>query len=439
MNYRKRALLQAESYTSDIPKVKLDNLKEAVREFRERGDFSDRAFRHSKIASVIWDNHKLSVTITPWRVKNKSQHRISIFAPLLSKNNPLILNDERINVSNDDFDTIKFIKKPDIVKGTVNIKEGTVGGIFSDINCKLCLTDTYFTEGVFDDDEISEKITHEVGHLLGYFSCLTDVVTYSYAIMSSLDRILSLDDTEKRIMLVDNIGREMGVDFSTSLVEKAKDKESLYNVMISDAAISRRSETGSSTYANHSWEQLADGLVTRMGGGSALARGIVKYDKLNAGMLLRDPAYNKSAIHYVTEAAKVLFVTVGAVTLPTSWTLSMSVIISILVTGSAGNYSHHEKPGMRLKRIERGIIERLKEKSIPEEERDGLLQQLKIVRGIVENVKDKKSVITFISDLVMGKFWGTGKSDVKAENYMVELEKLNSNELFSLTNQFRNY
>lgn len=433
----KRQLVQ-ERFLSNLPKSYLDDLKEAVEEFMTAGDLSDRAFRHSKIASVIWDNHNMSVSLHPWRTNSESSYRISIFAPLLNKNNPLILNDERLELSNDDFDAIKFIKKPDIIKGSVDLDKGKLGGIFSDINCKLCITTSYFN-GTFEADEIAEKIVHEIGHIFVYFTCLIDVVTYSYTIKSSLDALTNQGSEKLKMNMVEELGKEMGVEFNYDTVSRAKDKDSLYNVLVTETTIARRNETGSETYANRSWERLADNFVTRMGGGSALARGMEKLDNLQGGKLLRDSAYNPSSVHYMSEAAKVLFVVMGAITLPASWTLSMSVVIAYLVNGATGNYKEHDTPGNRLKRIELGIIQRLKRKDLPKEEREDLLQQLKVVRGILLNVKDKTTVVGFIGKLVSGKLWGKGLKDAKAEEFMLELEKLNSNELFTLSNQFRDY
>lgn len=433
----KKQLLH-ERFQSSLPKSYLENLKAAVDDFIKAGDFSDKAFRHSKIASVIWDNHNMSVSLHPWRTTSDSNYRISIFAPLLDKNNPLILNDERVDIDNDDFEAIKFIRKPDIIKGTVDLEKGKLGGIFSEINCKLCITTSYFN-GTFEADEIAEKISHEIGHIFVYFACLVDVVTYNYAIRSSVSRILNQPSEKLRINLIEDIGRELGVDFNYDTVKLANSKTSLYNVMVTETAIARRNETGSENYANHSWERLADNFVTRMGGGSALARGIEKLDKIQGGVAFRDAAYNPSAVHYMTEAAKVIFVTLGAITLPSSWTISMSVVIAYLVNGASENYKEHDTPGERLKRIELGIIDRLKRRDLSSEERDDLLQQLKVVRGITATVKDKTTVVGFISKLISGKLWGKGRKEAKADEFMLELEKLNSNDLFALSNQFRNY
>lgn len=438
--YRQKRKLEAEKFSSSIPKDRLERLVQAVDEFMEEGDFSDTAFRHSKIAAVITENHNISVSMIPWRSPKSTDnyYRISINAPLISKNNPLIQNYERAFLVNEDIDVFRFLKNPGKLFGEVDLKEGRVSGLLSEVNCHLCVTPQYFASGLFKADEIAEKITHEVAHILLYFACLTDVVTYNYAISHSLDRYLGYSDQKLKMKFIEDLGDNMGVKFNSDVVAAVKDKETLYSVLTTETAISRRSETGSYTYANHSWEKLADNFVTRMGGGSALARGLVKLDKEH-GLMLRDSAYNPSTFHYISEAAKVIFAIGGVMTMGTAWSVGFSTAIATLIGASNENGEVHDRPEERLKRIELGIIDRLKDTKLSSEDRADTLQQLKVVRVINKDIKDKPTVLRFLSRIISGRYWGKGKADAKANEYMLELEKLNSNPLFAIRSQFGDY
>ena len=435
--YRHSRKLAKELFSSSMGKERLANLVLAVQEFMDEGDFTETAFRHSKISAVITTNHNISISMVPFRQQTSdvNYYRISIYAPLLSKNNPLVQNYKRDMLSNEDMDTLRFIKKHKKLNGTVDLMTGRVDGVLSEINCRMLVTANYFSSGMYTADEVAEQITHEVAHILLYFACLVDVVSYNYTIVHSLDRILGFTDKKLKLNFIEDINNELGINYDADVLATITDRESLYNIMITETAMCRRSETGSETYANKSWEKLADNFVTRMGGGSALASALIK-DDMRHNPLLRKSDYNPSSFHYVSEAAKVLFTVVGAATMSVGWTVSLASIIAIVVQSNNENGDVHDKPEERLKRIELGIIDRLKDKSLAIEDREDTLSQLKVVRCSIKDIKDKPTVIRFISRLITGAYWGKGKADRKAEEYMLELEKLNSNPLFAVRSQF---
>lgn len=438
--FRTNRRMALEKFSANIPKEKLNRLVEAVQSFIDAGDFSETAYRHSKIPVVITENHNISVSMVPWHdPKNRVEvYRAAIYTPEVSKNNPLLKNVDRAFHVNEDIDALRYIKKTNKLVGTVDLATGWVDGVLSDINCRLCITPSYFASGKFKADEIAEIICHEVAHVLLYFACLVDVVIYNHAIVHSLDRILGYTDEKIKLNFIEDLGEGLGAKFNSDVVMAAKDKETLYNVLVTETAISRRNETGSLTYSNHSWEKLADNFVTRMGGGAALARALKK-DDMRHHALIRHPDYNPATFHYVSEAAKGLFAIFGVMTMGTVWAVGLASVVAMIVTSMSENADEHDNPEERLKRIELGIIERLKDKNMPVEEREDTLQQLKVVRITSKDVKGKTTLIGFINRLTSGRYWGKGRADEKASEYMLDLEKLNANPLFAVRSQFGDY
>lgn len=429
MNKRR---LSAEAFKAMAADGRLDALTEAVQEFMDAGDFSEKGYRHSKIPAVLNDNHNLSVSMVPWSSigGDDDYYQIAIFAPTLTKNNPVIANYKRKFLANIDHDALKSIKKGKPLLGSVDLVNARVDGIFSEINCRLCISISMFGSKLWTARELAEAITHEVGHILSYFAAIADVVSYNYLISASVDRILGVEDKVKRVQLIEEVGELIGVEFQSSdVIADASSKNTLYKVLVTETAKSRRAETGSVTYANHSWERLSDMIVTRMGGGAALATALVKKDK-ELPAILRSSDYTSNTFHYITQSVKVIGIILGSSLAPSVFVPVMAVLATLYGNLNDETFQDHDTPERRLKAIERGIIDRLKIKNISREEQKGIQEDLSVVRGLLENIKEKPDVTTIMGRIMSGKYLGKGKEDAQLRDYMEELEELSANELF---------
>lgn len=429
MNKRR---LSAEAFKAMAADGRLDALTEAVQEFMDAGDFSEKGYRHSKIPAVLNDNHNLSVSMVPWSSigGDDDYYQIAIFAPTLTKNNPVIANYKRKFLANIDHDALKSIKKGKPLLGSVDLVNARVDGIFSEINCRLCISISMFGSKIWTARELAEAITHEVGHILSYFAAIADVVSYNYLISASVDRILGIEDKVKRVQLIEEVGELIGVEFQSSdVIADASSKNTLYKVLVTETAKARRSETGSVTYANHSWERLSDMIVTRMGGGAALATALVKKDK-ELPAILRSSDYTPNTFHYITQSVKVIGIILGSSLAPSVFVPVMAVLASLYGNLNDETFQDHDSPERRLKAIERGIIDRLKVKNISREEQEGIQEDLSVVRGLLENIKEKPDVTTIMGRIMSGKYLGKSKEDTQLRDYMEELEELSANELF---------
>lgn len=429
MNKRR---LSAEAFKAMAADGRLDALTEAVQEFMDAGDFSEKGYRHSKIPAVLNDNHNLSVSMVPWSSigGDDDYYQIAIFAPTLTKNNPVIANYKRKFLANIDHDALKSIKKGKPLLGSVDLVNARVDGIFSEINCRLCISISMFGSKLWTARELAEAITHEVGHILSYFAAIADVVSYNYLISASVDRILGVEDKVKRVQLIEEVGELIGVEFQSSdVIADASSKNTLYKVLVTETAKSRRAETGSVTYANHSWERLSDMIVTRMGGGAALATALVKKDK-ELPAILRSSDYSSNTFHYITQSVKVIGIILGSSLAPSVFVPVMAVLATLYGNLNDETFQDHDTPERRLKAIERGIIDRLKIKNISREEQEGIQEDLSVVRGLLENIKEKPDVTTIMGRIMSGKYLGKSKEDAQLRDYMEELEELSANELF---------
>lgn len=429
MNKRR---LSAEAFKAMKADGRLDALTDAVQEFMDAGDFTEKGYRHSKIPAVLNDNHNLSVSMVPWSSigGDDDYYQMAIFAPTLTKNNPVIANYKRKFLANIDHDALKSIKKGKPLIGSVDLINGRVEGVFSEINCRLCVSISMFSSKIWTARELAEAITHEVGHILSYFASIADIVTYNYLISISVDRILGTEEKTKRVQLIEEVGDAIGVEFQSSdVIADSSSKGTLYKVLVTETAKHRRSETGSVTYANHSWERLSDMLVTRMGGGAALSTALVKKDK-EMPMVLRSSDYTSNTFHYVSQSVKVIGLILGGAVAPAVFVPVMAVLASLYGNLNDETFQDHDTPERRLKAIERGIIDRLKNKNISAEEREGVQEDLAVVRGLLENIKEKPDVTTLFGRIMSGKYMGKGKEDSRLRDYMDELEELSANELF---------
>lgn len=430
--FMKNRQLSKEAFKAMVADGRLDALTEAVQEFMDGGDFTDKGYRHSKIPAILNDNHNLSVSMVPWSSigGDDDYHQIAVFAPTLTKNNPLIANYKRKFLANIDHDALKSIKKDKALFGSVDLINGRVEGIFSEINCRLCVSIGMFGSKLWTAREMAEAITHEVGHILSYFASIMDVVGYNYAISATVDRILGMEENTKRVQLIEELGETIGVNFqSTDVIAEASSKGTLYKVLVTETAKHRRNETGSVTYANHSWERLSDMLVTRMGGGAALATALVKKDK-EQPLILRSSDYTTNGIHYISQSIKIIGLVLGSALSPAVFIPTMAVMASLYGNLNDETFQDHDTPERRLQAIERGILERLKAKKVSREEQEAIQEDLAIVRGLLENVKEKPDVTTLFGRIMSGKYMGKGKEDIQLRNYMDDLEELSANELF---------
>ena len=91
----------------------------------------------------------------------------------------------------------------------------------------------------------------------------------------------------------------------------------------------------------------------------------------------------------------------------------------------------YDRPERRLTRIRQQVLDRLKnyKGAISKEEEDNLLEDLKVIDKITEDVKDKRQLISYLGAL----FSRAHRERYKQEQLQKELESLVYNDLFKLS------
>ena len=371
-----------------------------------------------EVADLIRKETHLNCTLA---IRKNNQPNASVVPPMIEKNHPLIEEWLRKHsVAN--AQGIVASKRNDST-GYVNLKEGRVYGVYSDIHIDIRINSGTFDNSsvAFTDAEIAALLLHEIGHAFGYFEFLGSAVTRNIALIGVVESIFnSKTDIPHRVELLNEAKHKLRLnDLNVEVAAEATDKTKLHLLLVDAEARKLRSELGSDFYDLTSFEFIADQYATRQGAGTALVTGLDKIMRSGG-----DTVYYNSIRFLIMEVAKtLLFVAVNI------FGYGMAAIVSVAL-GIIMNplTSTYDTPKDRFKRIRQQLTVELASlhESDDRQRKQAIIDDIALIDRVMADMTTRRTLYQYI----FTTFVKSHKNDLKQQQLQKDLEAIGHSDLF---------
>lgn len=361
------------------------------------------------------------------KVKFITNTELAAIMPFYSNKNHIFLNDF-FRGNFDLHDQNKVLKEIAGKKGTVNLEEARVGGIFSEYVHPLYLNIYQLVQSFkMTPSMLTGILLHELGH--AFYACYySDRTDENNQVLASIARHLM--NREKGD--IEYVYREVSKFYKDVTKE---DADKIVNgprivagaVWFKIAVGSVKSLYGEKTYNQTAFEQRADNFASRFGYGKALTLAL---DNLPVEIFARSTSaavfialYNSLAfIATFMLAASMFFVgAIGhAIVLGCMWIVFLNLSREDVRDHTYDNLS------VRYKRIRHDIIDQLKNPDLPNSKVRELIDMISVSDAAISGVKNYKSLPEVLANFV---FSGSRNAS-QAINQQQLIEALSNNDLF---------
>lgn len=367
----------------------------------------------SALENLIFDRLGIR-TLT--RVNDYPVHDAGIYMPRLTNNHALVEEYRRLaGRGPSTYEALKRLKDLEF-KGWVNHHRVKVGGVFSRITLTAEYSAVFFNSPTLSDEECAAIILHELGHGYFYFALLHLSVTTNLVLHYATEQ---LKDATRASVQMEILGQVEDL-LDIKLDDKAGLRQggSVFEFVVANEAVrTLRSELGSSTNDQATFEQLADFFSVRHGAGRHLATALDKIGGTRNGRRRTVFTAILNAIGDTFEVIKHLGL------------LHFGVVRQLLTDPVADAY---DPPKVRLQRIREQLLTALKQRHLTPLRKQELLTDVAVVE---ELIKDLEVNYNFIQ-----KLWLTlsprGRRQGKQIVFQRELETLLANPLFAHAAKF---
>lgn len=339
----------------------------------------------------------------------------------------VLYEDTMFNMGNNDLKIALRRSNKSQVEGTVDLKTGKVGGVFTEIPHRLVLGMTGLRNAaLFTNEEYAASILHEIGHIVTaiIYSMYTGVTSY---LLENMTRVIDGSaDFSLRKKYFTNLEALSGLsDEDFYKIADGTDKNGVA-IDILDYVLARcTQQLGFNIFSSISAEALADQYAARFGAGKALVTVLDKSNRLNGAHGLNS---NKTTINVLSGVAA------GLALIPTPITTSIGVFVLVSLLLYLPQVDETYGPvKMRLERILQDNIEQLKLAKDYPDTVNALLAQNDEIRIILKEYTDKRYVMEFI-----GHWFRPGmRAQRRSINYIRALEGLAKNNLFEMSERIK--
>jgi uncharacterized membrane protein len=316
-----------------------------------------------------------------------------------------------------------------VVSGSVNLKEAKVYGFFADQPNELLMPMASLTQlslwgTEMTAEEIAAILMHEIGHAFTFFEFLTRT-SRTNQVLAYLSQKRTTGNPEEIKSALAFVSKTVGMTKDQEkAIENAKSDEETAVLLMTIGGEKMRSELGVDFYDSTACEQLADQFACRMGCGHHVIFALEKLGGLEV--------YNahKSKWGYLIEGFWYTCL-ISSLFLTSGFILALGVV-HILLIGLEIGFAEHLKPiydngEYRPKRIMQDMIERLKDRTITQDEKVSLVENIERLKIIVATKDATPSILEYIKLLVNSSY----KKAINYEVLQKQLETLASNSLYT--------
>lgn len=319
-------------------------------------------------------------------------------------------------------------------KGTVDIKNAKLGGIFSEYVNYLFLNfhEIFKTEKLSVPEAVAITL-HELGHAFNACEYSDRLETNNQVLQSVAKEIMS-SKKEKDLVY---IYRELKT-VNSNITEEEVDKLVNGNRVIAGytwfkvVVGSVEEQLRNSKYSETTSERLADGFAARMGYGRQMMIGL---DKLESKY---NPMEKKDIGNFADAALVILYVVLGVFTLafgtiPAVLVISAAFYMNLRMSGSDKMPGKYDELKARYQRLRNDYVERLKNMDLPLEVVKEVLEDVAVMDRCINETYRYSTFLTRVCDYIFA-------SAKKAEASIAEqklLEELAFNDLFIRSAELR--
>jgi len=320
----------------------------------------------------------------------------------------------------------------DVIGGHVDINNSKVYGAFEYVQSMIFVPrEALYGDTLFDTDEISAIILHELGHIFTAMEFISRVVRTNQ-VLAGLTR--TLDDTvaqDAKKVIIARSAKILNMSHEAQeAISSTKDGKTVTCIVL-DAAIKLcESELGGSVYDSTSCEQLADQFATRHGAGRALVTALDKFNRWGSAGIYSPTSYIKPFIYFAT-------VGLGFVSIP----LFAGVFLVLLAIETTSIYrkaqtyykedSKYDNDFSRFMRVKLQNIEQLKNLKISKELKQMLISDNEIIDSTMKLYKDNLSFIEKVAYYLKPSYRNAHKYELLEK----DLELISSSSLFEASSK----
>jgi hypothetical protein len=303
--------------------------------------------------------------------------------------------------------------------GTVDLKRGKVGGVFSEMTCQLWAPAEMFTSKSYTPQEKAAGVIHELGHLFGFFEYMAATLTTNWilsAIAKQYDTSTNVKDREVLLTKIKSAAKLKELD--TEALAKSNSKKVVEVVVISSYARELKSEIGSNVFDLNGWEAMADQYAARQGA----ARDVVTFlDKLyREGGSIK---YRGLLTYLFVEAMKIAGVVLAPFTAGFTLVVTASLMMMDSVDLSDRLYGTLQT---RFGRMRDQLVAELKEPGLDDERQKALAQDIQTIDDLLKELPERQQLLGYIVDFCSP----FQRKRISQEKLQRELEQLAHNDLF---------
>lgn len=318
--------------------------------------------------------------------------------------------------------------------GSVDLKNGTVDGVFSKFPVKIGLGSLFITGYMndpkydFSADEVAAILIHEIGHAFTTFEYVGKTVMTGLVISGAVKEAVGIKDSTERTKLIMKASNDVNLQISETVAEETLRKygENADIVLLSMYVKELNSLTKTNYYDARNCEQIADQFAVQHGAASSLGKALEKLYKLGF-----DINYMRTTTFVILEVIKIAFVMFAALGSIFSAGLAGGFFFTLTMLLFAPGAKIYDDPKDRLEFMKRQLIDDLKQLNLQDKKNKELIKSItehvdNLDRHISE-VKDRRTLMTAIWDAVTP--WGRNREQQEAKQKL--LEQALNNDLFT--------
>lgn len=321
-------------------------------------------------------------------------------------------------------------KKTDSGVGTVDIRTGTVSGMYAELKITMLLPFVDFTtDRRMSPREFAAVILHEVGHVYTYMEYVDRTVTTNQILFNMLTELEKSNNDEQTSVKFIKYAKALELnDEEAQVLAKQRDPKVISIIAMNASVEKSRSELGGmNVYDYNDCEALADQFSMRCGAGSSLASGL---DKIITDAVGR-PGTGKRLFYQARGVLYHILLTAATALLDPHLAIFMNVyvvVIMIIIIACGTREENYDRNGARMTRMKNELITRIKDQSLDKVEKENIINYIAEIEKLAEIYKksDDDGLLMMLSNFF--------RSSVRFEKKVIELQKqlerIASNDLF---------
>lgn len=299
--------------------------------------------------------------------------------------------------------------------GWLDRKKAKVHGVFSDIVFTVVLSTGFLKNSELSSEEVAAAICHELGHCWDTLSTVSMAYEFTQG-MTEIHRTLtqiSMPEDRKYIINYLNTKESLSLDEATVNKISLASPDTAVGLLVTNRVLRRRSQTGVGSQETKASEQGADVFVARFGGAQHIATLVDKF-----GKMFFDIQRQSLTLHLIIQVLQIIY-----------WQRRPIVfIIQVLMSWlMADNHFPYDDLINRTDKMRQQLLIRLKDKSLPKNVTDGILQEISVIEDLQKNYRNNLSLIEVITRTISSKH----RNNLQTQDLIYHFERMANNKLFS--------